>query len=253
MARRLADFLARRPMPFHLWARKTAYERLLNARRDHRADRRDVGREEAAAGPVVGRPGPSGSSPRARPRARRPRPGRRAERVAAAVAGLAEADREVLLMRHVEGLPYEEIACLLGIDPAAARQRYGRALIRLQKALADAGLSRGRVMTDADADVSTARSPAWSPTWRTSSGPGGPAARTRTRRSTPPATRRPPTCSAACSRSSAAAPAARPGLAPRLRLRRAARRLPDRPGGRPGRDGGRVRGRAAVASAGGWR
>ena len=36
LARRLSDFLARRPMPFHLWARKTAYERLLNARRDQR-------------------------------------------------------------------------------------------------------------------------------------------------------------------------------------------------------------------------
>src|SRR5438270_748186 len=34
--RRMDDFLARRPMPFHLWVRKTAYQRLLNARRYHR-------------------------------------------------------------------------------------------------------------------------------------------------------------------------------------------------------------------------
>src|SRR6185312_3466936 len=47
IARRLNDFLHRRPMPFHLWAKKTAYERLLDARRRHlgRA-RRAVGREE---------------------------------------------------------------------------------------------------------------------------------------------------------------------------------------------------------------
>ena len=33
--RRLGDFLDRRPMPFHIWLRKTAYERLLMARRQH--------------------------------------------------------------------------------------------------------------------------------------------------------------------------------------------------------------------------
>src|SRR5438093_454038 len=33
--RRLPDFLARRPMPFHLWLRKTAYERVLVAQRRH--------------------------------------------------------------------------------------------------------------------------------------------------------------------------------------------------------------------------
>ena len=46
VARRMSDYLDRRPMPFHLWVRKTAYERLLNLRRDHRqAARRSVERE----------------------------------------------------------------------------------------------------------------------------------------------------------------------------------------------------------------
>src|SRR6516165_6129848 len=35
VVRRMDDFLRRRPMPFHLWVRKTAYARLLNLRRDH--------------------------------------------------------------------------------------------------------------------------------------------------------------------------------------------------------------------------
>src|SRR6516165_7723311 len=35
VVRRMDDFLRRRPMPFHLWMRKTAYARLLNLRRDH--------------------------------------------------------------------------------------------------------------------------------------------------------------------------------------------------------------------------
>src|SRR5262249_1262272 len=42
--RRLPDFLERRPMPFHIWLRKTAYQRLLMARRQHvEAAQRSVG------------------------------------------------------------------------------------------------------------------------------------------------------------------------------------------------------------------
>src|SRR5262249_20408312 len=48
VARRMDASLARRPMPFHLWVRKTAYQRLLNAQRDHRRRaRRSVDREVA--------------------------------------------------------------------------------------------------------------------------------------------------------------------------------------------------------------
>ena len=140
VARRMDDFLDRRPMPFHLWIRKTAYERLLNARRDHRRSaKRSVDREQRLpersslllARPLVN----SGPSPSQHLEAKE-----FAERVSRAVAGLAEDDREVLLMRHAEDLSYDEIACLLEIQPAAARKRYGRALIRLQKVLADHGL-----------------------------------------------------------------------------------------------------------------
>ena len=46
--RRLGDFLERRPMPFRLWLRKTAQERLLMLQRQHlEAARRTVGREVA--------------------------------------------------------------------------------------------------------------------------------------------------------------------------------------------------------------
>jgi RNA polymerase sigma-70 factor (ECF subfamily) len=44
--RRLPGFLERRPMPFHVWLRKTANERLLMTRRKHvDAGQRAVGRE----------------------------------------------------------------------------------------------------------------------------------------------------------------------------------------------------------------
>jgi RNA polymerase sigma-70 factor, ECF subfamily len=136
--KRMDDFLSRRPMPFALWLRKTAYERLLNLRRDHRRGRRSVEREVAwpeRSSLLLARPFLHSSSPSRQAEARE-----LAQRVRRAVAELPEADREVLLMRHAEELSYEEIACLLDVEPAAARKRYGRALIRLQKVLSVYGL-----------------------------------------------------------------------------------------------------------------
>lgn len=63
-----------------------------------------------------------------------------AGRVAKAREGLPEDDREVLLLRQADGPPYEEVAELLGVTPAAARQRYGHALTRLQRILAENGI-----------------------------------------------------------------------------------------------------------------
>lgn len=140
LVRRMDDFLARRPMPFRLWMRKKAYERLLNLRRDHllRA-RRSVGREVALPDrsslllvrPLLADVPTPSQAAEAR---------ERDERIRRAVGRLSEADREILLMRHAEDLPFEEIACLLDVTAAAARKRFGRALIRLQKELADEGI-----------------------------------------------------------------------------------------------------------------
>jgi RNA polymerase sigma-70 factor (ECF subfamily) len=139
VVRRMDDFLRRRPMPFHLWVRRTAYERLLDLRRHHRRARRSVDRETALpdrSSLLLVRPLLAGGpSPSQQLEARE-----LADRVARAVERLSEADREILLMRHGEGLPFEEIACLAGIEPAAARKRFGRALIRLQTALSAQGL-----------------------------------------------------------------------------------------------------------------
>jgi RNA polymerase sigma-70 factor (ECF subfamily) len=140
IARRMDDFLERRPMPFHLWARKTAYARLLDLQRHHRRARRSVDREAAlpdrssllVARPLLDR----GPSPNQLLQARE-----LAERIARAVNGLSGADQEILLMRHGEKLSFAEIACLLEIDPAAARKRFGRALLRLEKALSEQGLT----------------------------------------------------------------------------------------------------------------
>jgi RNA polymerase sigma-70 factor (ECF subfamily) len=138
-ARRLPDYLVRRPMPFHLWVLKSAYERTLQARRTHRAGRRDVAREEspldasslALAESLVA----PGQTPSAAVQVREG-----AQRVCRALDDLSEDDREILVMRLVDRLPYEEVAVLFEIESQTARRRFGRALIRLRKALVAHGL-----------------------------------------------------------------------------------------------------------------
>ena len=53
------------------------------------------------------------------------------DQVERAVHNLSDGDREVILMRHFEGLTNSEVAQ----EPSAATMRYGRALARLRAAL----------------------------------------------------------------------------------------------------------------------
>jgi RNA polymerase sigma-70 factor, ECF subfamily len=139
--RRLPDYLKRRPMPFRLWLRKTAQERLLMAQRRHlTAGRRSLAREvalpEESSLALARQFADAGSTP-SRQLGRR----ELVHRVRQALAELADADREVLLMRNLEQLSNAEVAEVLQVDPAAASQRYGRALLRLRKLLIDRGLT----------------------------------------------------------------------------------------------------------------
>lgn len=143
--RRLPDFLERRPMPFRLWLRKTAHERLLMLWREHmEAARRSVGREvplpDGSSALRTGAFQSSGPSP-----SRLIGQQELAQRVRQAVTQLPEADREVLLMRNYEGLSYQEVACILEIDAAAARKRHGRALVRLHQLLVEGGLTESQL------------------------------------------------------------------------------------------------------------
>ena len=137
---RLADYLERRPMPFRLWLHRTACERLGKIREHHlEAGRRTVEREVALPNPsslhFAQQLLAAGSTP-----SRRLEQAEVARRVGQAVARLPEADREVLLMRNVEGLSNREIGCLLGLEPAAVSKRHGRALLRLRALLLESGL-----------------------------------------------------------------------------------------------------------------
>jgi RNA polymerase sigma-70 factor (ECF subfamily) len=140
VVQRMEDYLRRQPMPFHLWTRKTAQERLIDLYRTHeKRARRSVRREERwperssllVARGLLGKR----SSPSQQAMSRE-----LSERIAHAVSRLAPTDREILLMRHGESMDFGEIGCLLEIDPATARKRFGRALIRLQKLLTEEGV-----------------------------------------------------------------------------------------------------------------
>jgi RNA polymerase sigma-70 factor (ECF subfamily) len=138
--RRVGDFLERRPMAFRLWLRKTTFERLLMLERFHRgAARRSVNREVAlpdrSAFALVQRLFAAGSSP-----SKRLEQSETARHVREALARLSETDREILLMRNLEALSNQEVAEVLQIEPVAASQRYGRALLRLRKLLQASGL-----------------------------------------------------------------------------------------------------------------
>lgn len=141
--RRVADYLEQPVLPFRLWLRQIAYDRLLMARRQHvEADRRAVTREA---------PLPDGSSIALAQQvlAGGPTPSQHlvqnemVGRVRLAVAELPETDREILLMRNFEGLTNQETAQVLELDPATASKRYGRALLRLRQLLLDNGLTGG--------------------------------------------------------------------------------------------------------------
>jgi RNA polymerase sigma-70 factor (ECF subfamily) len=143
--RRLAAYLEKRPMPFHLWLRQIAYERTLKARRHHLGTaRRAVGREVALpdrsslilAQQLLA----SGSTP-----SQHIDRGELARRLRQAVAQLPEADREVILMRHFEGLSNQEVGCLLGVDPGTISKRHGRAMLRLHRILFEGGMTESPV------------------------------------------------------------------------------------------------------------
>ncbi|MEW5916891.1 MAG: RNA polymerase sigma factor [Gemmatimonadota bacterium] len=59
-----------------------------------------------------------------------------------ALNALTEEQRESFLLRHVEGLSYEEIAAVAGIAVTAVRMRVSRACARLRDAISEADAER---------------------------------------------------------------------------------------------------------------
>lgn len=133
-SRRLPAYLEGTDIPFHLWLRRIALDRLLDAHRRHRvAGRRDMDRErplysdrssrELAGQLADAQPTPAALAIRAE----------LSRRFETAIEELPAPDREILLMRHFEHLSNREAATSLGLTDAAAAMRYLRALRRLRE------------------------------------------------------------------------------------------------------------------------
>jgi RNA polymerase sigma-70 factor (ECF subfamily) len=144
--RRLDEYLhSENPaMPFHLWLRHIAHDRLIDAHRRHRqAARRSIDREQSlAAGRYLDQ---STLDLAAQIADRDLTPAAAAtwaelqRRFQAALDTLDEQDQEVILMRHFEHLSNSEVAQSLGLSEAAAGMRYLRAMRRLREKLDEKG------------------------------------------------------------------------------------------------------------------
>ncbi|WP_165223996.1 RNA polymerase sigma factor [Aquisphaera insulae] len=135
-ARRLADYERDRPMPFYPWLHRLTADRLADLRRKLQAKKGDPAREQPladlgdSAGMLVDRLVATDTTP-GQALAREER--RRCVREA--LARLAETDREILVMRHLEDLRIVEIADILEITVSCAKMRYFRAVQKLKEAL----------------------------------------------------------------------------------------------------------------------
>ena len=144
-SQRLADYVRDPKMPFGLWLRHLARDRIIDLHRRHRvARRRTLDRERGLSAPE--RPDQSSLELAAQLRDPELTPAAatlRKElyvRFVEAIDTLEEEDREILLMRHFEQLSNSEAAELLGLSQPAAGMRYLRALRRLREVLGAAAV-----------------------------------------------------------------------------------------------------------------
>jgi RNA polymerase sigma-70 factor (ECF subfamily) len=130
-AKRLDDFIARRPMPVFPWLYALTRDQLGKAQRKLRVSV-SVGLADESANRIASILADSGTTPSgnaARNEARR--------MVHDAVMQVKPEHREILIMRYNEGLKLTEIAAILRIGESAARMRHLRALEEMKGLVGD--------------------------------------------------------------------------------------------------------------------
>lgn len=145
---RMDDYIRNPSLPFHLWLRQLAKDRMIDMHRRHRgAQRRSVDREqnlsnlqsdERSAADLAALLRDTELTPAAAAVRREME-----ERFLAALAQLEEHDREIVIMRHFEHLGNSEVAQALNLTPPAAGMRYLRAIRRLRELLGSDASSAG--------------------------------------------------------------------------------------------------------------
>lgn len=144
-SRRLREYLQDPSMPFHLWLRHIARDRIIDAHRRHRVSaKRSVDREQRPAAPnldhstveLVAQICDVQLTPAAAATLQELQ-----QRFQAAITEMEDQDREVVLMRHFEHLSNQDVAHSLGLSEPAASMRYLRAMRRLRVLLTDPNAS----------------------------------------------------------------------------------------------------------------
>ena len=135
---RFEDYVQNQDMPFFLWLRFIAVQKLLQMHRRHLGvQARNANREIS----IFAKPQPQATSAMlaAHLLGKHTSPSvaairaEQTQRVERALNSMSEIDREVLALRRFERLGNDEVAQLLNISRTAASNRYIRALERLQK------------------------------------------------------------------------------------------------------------------------
>lgn len=139
-SRRMEDYIANPVMPFHLWLRQLARDRIIDMHRRHRAARRrsvdreqpisSLGNDDRSAADLASLLKDNELTPAAATLRKEME-----ERFLLALNDLSEDDRELIMMRHFEHLGNSEVAEALGLSAPAAGMRYLRAIRRLRQAL----------------------------------------------------------------------------------------------------------------------
>ena len=138
-SQRIESYLQKPDMPFFVWLRLEANQRMLEIHRFHfGAEKRDIRREVKLQGKQEGQgntsvqlaahlvgqmTSASGVFEKAR----------QIEALEKTLSEMNDTDREVIALRHFEELSNIEAAKVLGIAPEAASKRYIRALKRLKE------------------------------------------------------------------------------------------------------------------------
>ncbi|HJL00207.1 MAG TPA: sigma-70 family RNA polymerase sigma factor [Polyangiaceae bacterium LLY-WYZ-15_(1-7)] len=138
---RFAQFRGESPAEWQQWLVAIVRNEARNLLRYWHQDKRNVATEKAIAGSMVEAAAPTeGERPRLPAAQATPShlvaTRREAARLLEVMARLPAEHREVLRLRHFEGLSHGEIAARLGKSPAATRQLWVRALKRLKEAMA---------------------------------------------------------------------------------------------------------------------
>ena len=136
--RRFGNYVQSPALPFRLWLRQIACDESMKAHRRHRQTaKRSVDREialpEQSSMLLARRLQGMMSSPSQKVQRKET-----AKLIREAIQQLSPHERDVVIMRHYEGLSNQEIGILLDVEPATVSKRHGRAMLRLHEILFDA-------------------------------------------------------------------------------------------------------------------